>query len=105
MKLLTDEIRKSLPSLYSSEEDPDPIARVKFLAPWTDWTWYAVEFDGEDLFWGLVCGFERECGYFSLSWQCGYFRLSELESVRGPAELTVERDLYFNPTPLSQLKT
>ena len=94
MQLMTEEIKKALPQLYSTEQEKDPIARVKFFTPWTSWTWYATEFDGDDIFFGLVDGFERELGYFSLS---------ELESVTGPAGLRIERDLYFKPTPLSQL--
>ena len=51
-------------------------------------------FDGEDIFFGLVSGFELELGYFSLS---------ELESVRGPLGLPIERDLYFEPKTLQDL--
>lgn len=52
------------------------------------------EFDGEDLFFGLVSGFEVELGYFSLA---------ELESVRGPLGLAIERDLFYTPQTLQQL--
>jgi hypothetical protein len=58
-------------------------------------TWYASEFDGEDLFFGLVVGFEIELGSFSLS---------ELEGVRGPLGLPIERDLYYEPRTLRELK-
>lgn len=92
MKLLPDDIRQTLPPRYSQEHEKDPLVRVKFFTPWTNWTWYAIEFDGDDLFFGLVDGFELELGYFSLT---------ELESVRGPAGLAIERDLYFTPKPLS----
>lgn len=94
MKLLTKELRRQLPPLYTTEHDKDPVAVVKFFTPWTNWTWYAVEFDGDDTFFGLVHGFEKELGCFSLA---------ELESVRGPGGLTIERDLYFEPTRLSEL--
>ena len=94
MKLVTEEVRKTMPPLYSTEHEKDPLARLKFFTPWTNWTWYATEFDGEDTLFGLVDGFERELGYFSLS---------ELESVTGPGGLRIERDLYFTPTPLSKL--
>jgi hypothetical protein len=94
MNLLTDELKQRLPALYSSERDNDPIVWAKFFTPWARWTWYAIEFDGTDLFFGLADGFERELGYFSLK---------ELESVRGPAGLRVERDLYFQPVKLSVL--
>lgn len=93
MKLLTDEIRHRLPPLYANEHEPDPLVQVKFFTPWTGWTWYATEFDGDDTFFGLVEGLETELGYFSLS---------ELESARGPGGLRIERDMYFEPTPLSQ---
>jgi Protein of unknown function (DUF2958) len=52
-------------------------------------------FDGEDVFFGWVMGFEQELGYF---------RLSELESVRGPLGLQIERDVHFPPTRLSEVK-
>jgi hypothetical protein len=96
MKLLTQELRKKLPPLYATEQTPmaEKLAVVKFFTPWTSWTWYGVEFDGEDRFFGLVDGFEREFGYFSLA---------ELESIRGPAGLTIERDLHFEPTRLVEL--
>ena len=54
---------------------PEPYAIVKFFTPDSSWTWYASEFDGDDLFYGLVDGFELEYGYF---------RLSELAGGAGP---------------------
>lgn len=95
MKLLTDEIRATLPPLYSTVNEPDPIVHVKFFTPWSNWTWYVTEFDGEDIFFGYVVGFDSELGYFSLS---------ELESIKGPYGLKIERDLYFTPKPLSEVK-
>jgi len=50
--------------------------------------------DDIDIFFGLVDGFEKELGYFSLS---------ELENLRGPFGLKVERDLYFEPATLKEL--
>ena len=92
--LLTDKIRKQLPKLYSTEYDPDPVVAVKFFSPWSGWTWYGVEFDGHDLFFGLVDGYDREWGYFSLA---------ELEAVLVFDTPAVERDLNFEPAPLSQI--
>jgi hypothetical protein len=94
MQLLTDEIRRRLPALYATQEQGDPTIQVKFFTPWTSWTWYATEFDGQDIFFGLVEGLETEWGYFSLM---------ELESIRGPGGLRIERDLYFDPAPVSTL--
>src|SRR6266508_6250509 len=95
MKLLTKEILKNLPPLYAVENQKDPMVLIKFFTPWTDWTWYVLEFDGEDTFFGYAVGFEAELGYFSLS---------ELESVQGQFGLKIERDLYFEPTRLSTIK-
>ncbi len=95
MKLLTKELRAKLPPLYSTEKDKDPTAVIKFFTPDSSWTWYATEFDGEDRFFGLVDGFDKELGYFSLS---------ELASARGPLGLPIERDRWFSPKPLSECR-
>ena len=105
MKLLTKELRKKLPPIGSTDgAGEEAVAQVKFFTPDSSWTWFAVEggpvLDEEgnevdfELF-GLVYGQEREMGYFLLS---------ELESVKGPLGLAIERDLYFTPRPLSECK-
>ena len=88
MILLTEEIKKKLPKLGATEKIPtaEKVCVVKFFQPWGQWTWYANEFDGEDTFFGLVDGFELEWGNFSLS---------ELQSLRGPAGLMIERDRFI----------
>jgi hypothetical protein len=95
MELLTDEIAQRLPPLYSQEEQGDSaIAVVKFFTPWTNWTWYASEYSPEKrLFFGVAVGHE---------WEFGYFSLDELEEIRGPGGLTIERDLYWQPKPLRE---
>ncbi len=108
--LLDDESRHRLPALYSQEKlGLKALAQVKFFTPDSNWTWYASEgapvdangyFDTADekvdfVFFGLVSGFELELGYFSLS---------ELESVRGPLGLPIERDMDFTPKTLRELK-
>jgi hypothetical protein len=95
-KLLTQELRDRLPGLYTTDETPmaEKLALAKYFTPWSNWTWYALEFDTEDTFFGYVDGFEREFGYFSLS---------ELDSARGPGGLRIERDLYFAPRKLVEL--
>lgn len=96
MELLPQEIREQLPELYGNEEiGLAAQALVKFFTPDSNWTWYGSEFNGEDIFFGLVIGFEAEFGYFSLS---------ELESVKGPLGLPIERDLHFAPKSLRELR-
>ena len=86
-----------MPDLYGTENLLDPICHVKLFTPDSNWTWYIIELSraDKDTCYGYVVGLESELGYFSLS---------ELESVHGPWGLKIERDLWFEPTPFSQLK-
>lgn len=98
MELLTKEILKKFESkpIGSTDGQGDQAEIVvKFFTPWANWTWYATEFDGEDLFFGLVDGFEKELGYFSLS---------ELKSVSGPFGLAIERDIHFSEKKLADVR-
>jgi|SRR5581483_653220 len=98
MELLPPAVRATLPALYAQEKADDPIAYVKFFTPWTNWTWYATEGspEGDDFtLFGFIVGQSKELGYFSLN---------EMQKVRGPGGLTIERDLYFNPVRLSEVK-
>lgn len=55
----------------------------------------AIEFDGDDTFFGWVDGDFPELGYF---------RLSELQVNRGKFGLPIERDRCFKPCRLSELQ-
>jgi len=93
--LMDENIRQSLPELYSQEEKGlGAKAQVQIRSPDSNWTWYASEFDGEDIFFGLVNGFELELGYFSLK---------ELQQTCGPKGLPIERDVHFEPKSLKGL--
>ncbi|MCC6170371.1 MAG: DUF2958 domain-containing protein [Caldilineaceae bacterium] len=95
MKLLTNAILQRLPRLSDIAEDPDPMVQCKFFYPDFHWTWYAIAFDGKDIFFGFVDGDVPELGDFSLR---------ELLSTRGKWGLPIERDLYFTPCRLSELR-
>lgn len=97
MDLLPDELRRSVPSLYSCEGQKDPTVVIKYFSPFSSWTWYVIEGSPEEddfVFFGFVVGFEGEWGYFTLS---------QLEEVKGPHGLGIERDLHFTPKPISQI--
>ena len=92
--LIPDELAKTIPKMYETQNETDPFAHIKLFTPDSSWTWFINEFDPvEKLCFGLVIGFEREFGYFSLT---------ELEEVRGPLGLKIERDLHFQPTRVSE---
>ncbi len=56
MQLLTKVITSKLPFLYTQEEIEDPMVICKFFTVWLNWTWYGIEFDGKDTFFGYVVG-------------------------------------------------
>ncbi|AQT70093.1 hypothetical protein STSP2_03295 [Anaerohalosphaera lusitana] len=104
MRLLTDEIAAKIPPLYHFEQTgTETVAVVKFFDPVGRWTWYVAEGerqpDGDWLFFGAVDGFDFEYGYF---------RLSDLQHAKdgltGMMALPIERDLYFTPIPLKELR-
>lgn len=101
MKLITKAIEKVLVKypLYSQDgKGKEAQVLVKFFNPAGRGTWYVTEAekqsDGDWLFFGLVDLYEREYGYF---------KLSDLQNVRLPFGLSIERDMYFKPTKLSEL--
>ena len=102
MQLLTKELRKKIPALYSQENEIDPMVYIKYFDPVGSWTWYVTEGEqrGEDfLFFGFVIGFDAELGYFTLN---------QLETAKSGATglqaMPIERDLYFTPCRLSKVK-
>ena len=99
MKLLTQEMRRTIPPLRSTEKQDDPTVVCKFFTPDSSWTWYVLEGSPEDddfIFFGLVDGHFEELGNFCLS---------ELQAVRGPLGLPIERDLWWHPAPLSSVQS
>jgi len=104
MKLLPKEIRETLPPLYSQDgKGGKAVVYVKFFTPSSSWTWFVTEGEpmldesGKEVdfkFFGLVEGHEKELGYFMLG---------ELEEVRGPMGLPIERDLHFKPKLLEEI--
>lgn len=81
--------------LGSQENNPNPLMVVKYFTPDSSFTWFASEFDSATgMFFGFVVWFDGEWWYFPLQ---------DLQSVRGQMGLRVERDLYFDPTPFSEL--
>jgi hypothetical protein len=94
--LMPEEIAETIPKLYETEHETDPVVNLKWFTPDSSWTWYVLEYDpDEKLCFGLVQGHEVELGYFSLP---------EIENIRGPMGMPPERDLYWSPTPISEIR-
>jgi len=98
MQLLTNELRRKLPSLGSQDgKGSKAVVLARFFTPDAGWTWNAIEGqeEGNDfMFFGLVEGQFKELGYFSLA---------ELQGVRGPMGLPIERDLHWTPRTLEEI--
>lgn len=92
MKLLTKELERKLPKLYSSSNK----AYVKWFTPDANWTWYVMEYDPEtgDCY-GYIKGSDNEMGYFNIN---------EIKEVRGKLGLPVERDRLFETTSFEDLQ-
>ena len=93
--LIPKNLLNTIPKLYDTEEQTNPIAYVKLFLD--TWTWYITELsiDGDICFGYVISPFGAELGYFSLN---------EIKSIKGNLGLSVERDLSFKPTKLSIIK-
>jgi hypothetical protein len=127
MKLMTKEIEARFAKVGKQENVKDPIVICKFFNPTGAGTWYATEMyyvikkdrpreepeiieveaskldesiGGEIVdmvFFGYVSIFGDHCD------EWGYFSLDELESVKGPFGVGIERDLHWTPRPISEV--
>lgn len=91
MKLLTEEIISQFESHPIGSQDGKGLyaeVLVKYFNPCGSETWLITEAEREGDDWRLY-------GYCHIfEWEWGYLLLSELESLRLPFGLGVERDLY-----------
>jgi hypothetical protein len=97
MILLTPEIRLALranaqahaAAQREGRTEPDPLPVVKLFNPMGAATWLATGLDeDDDTMFGL-----SDLGFGTP--ELGFFSLSEIESVRLPGGLGIERDLFF----------
>lgn len=99
MELMPEDIRALLPELGSSDYTPSHELKVplKLFNPVGPGVWYIFEFDGVDTMFGLCYITDPELGYVSLA---------ELRSVKCLFDMSIERDILWNPeTTLDEVKT
>lgn len=94
MRILSRLDLNNIPALNAQSNLDDPIVYARFYDPFGSWEWFALEYDGEGLFFGLVNGFELELGFFSLE---------ELDAVTLIQRPRIERDFWFRPIAVSEL--
>ncbi len=96
MELIPKKLINTIPKLYETGEQTDPIAYIKLFLE--NWTWYITELSIDcDICFGYVIS--PFC-----SGELGYFSLEEIKSIQGSLGIGVERDLSFKPTKLSIIK-
>lgn len=90
--LMTKELAKKFNNYYIGSQDGkgmDAEVVVKYFNPCGAGTWLITEGEQQDNGDWLLFGY---CHIFE--WEWGYVMLSELESVRLPFGLSIERELY-----------
>ena len=93
MKLLTQQQELQL---KINSKKKKSIAYVKIFNPYGLGTWWLSELDDDNRIYGIAEIHEKEYGYFSLD---------ELKEIKSPPfGLGIERDKWFKPTPLNEIK-
>lgn len=88
MKLITKTLEERFEKIGCQSQSADPIVVAKFFDPCGSATWYATEYDAENkIAFGYVTGLAFD--------EWGTFSITELESIKRPFGLGIERDLYF----------
>ena len=97
MKLLTKTVEKMTPAIGDTENIAigEKTATARFFNPVGHGTWYMIEMDPKT---GEAFGM---CHIFE--WELGYFDLTELQSLKLPMGLGIERDICFQPTKLKEI--
>jgi hypothetical protein len=97
--MLRDDLEALLPPLYAQEAlDEDAIAFVHFFNPCGVGDWWITEGspEGDDFIMFGLC--DLGCP------ELGYVSLNEMEAVRGPLGLGIERDLHWKPRTLQEVR-
>ena len=100
MKLITEEFLETMKPYpyYSQSEIKDPFIPVKFFNPVGSQSWFIYEYDSETK---IAFCYVTGMGFDEL----GTVSLEEMEAIKLPFGLTIERDLYFKPCRLSECST
>jgi hypothetical protein len=92
----TQEDLAKVPGLYETEHIPveEKLVHMHFFMGSANF--YAMEWDGEDQFFGYVSLGDHHNAEF------GYFSLSELKSINHKG-FEIDRDLYWEPKPAKEV--
>tara|TARA_B100000900_G_scaffold304549_1_gene263153 strand:- start:2849 stop:3169 length:321 start_codon:yes stop_codon:yes gene_type:complete len=100
MQLLTKEILNKTPDISDGETKPEQVKiTAKFFDPTGSFTWYLTEINKSD---NDTC-FGFVTSEFCPDGELGYFTISELEEVKGPFGLGIERDKFWTNKTLKEV--
>ena len=95
MKLMTKEIKEKAQKQFDEGSDMEQMVVAKYFDAMGDWKWFLMNMKkDEDYCWGIVKGFEVEMGSFSMK---------ELEELKLPFGMGIERDICFEPMKASEV--
>jgi hypothetical protein len=95
-KLMPSELKSKIPKLYSQDGNKNPTVYAKFFSPYSSYTLWITEFDGEDTLYGYVTGMQVD--------EWGYASLNELASSDRNGLPLIERDTGFKPKKFKSIK-
>ena len=86
---MTKDIKRKAQKQYIEGSNMEQKVVAKYFDPMGSWKWFLMNKKKDDSYcWGIVKGFEVEMGSFSID---------ELESIKLPFGLGIERDTLFEP--------
>ncbi|NMR34959.1 DUF2958 domain-containing protein [Chryseobacterium aquaticum] len=96
MKLITKELEKRFAEVGDQSQSSNPLIIAKFFNPCGSETWYISEWDKDA---------DRCFGYIEGMWEdeWGYVSIRELEELRLPFGLSIERDRFFKEIRFKEL--
>ena len=93
----TKEELAALPKLYATENIP-PLKKIVHMHFFLgSYDFYAVEFDGEDIFYGFTCLGDEEIA------EWGYTSFQEIKELKVREVFEVDLDLYWKPVNAEQI--
>ncbi|HWQ04621.1 MAG TPA: DUF2958 domain-containing protein [Longilinea sp.] len=98
MKLMTQALEQRFAQVGSQDRKPDPMIIAHYFNPTGAGDWWATEYDPVDrIIFGYASIFNDWCD------EWGYTSLDELAAYKGSFGLGIERDLYWQEKPASQV--
>lgn len=95
MKLITKALEDRFDEIGDQSQSDNPIIVAKFFNPCGNFTWYVTDYDKQtNICFGYVTGHFDEWGTFSIE---------ELENLKLPFGLRIERDIYFKEIRFKEL--